>query len=82
MSLAHLSRIRPKKGVIFAIVVCTLVVLACTPGPKHQACVTDDECKDALGKAAYCMRSRCVECVSHATCGVGRRWVDGACAGT
>lgn len=59
--------------------VLALVLLACTPDPRNQACTTDDTCKDDLGKAAYCVRSRCVECVSHATCGEKKRCVDGVC---
>lgn len=52
---------------------------SCAPSPKHQACSIDSECKDDYGASAYCMHSRCVECVSSSTCKGGERCVNGSC---
>lgn len=54
-------------------------VQACTPDPRSQACTTDDVCREALGKSAYCVKSRCVECVTSATCGERKHCVSGVC---
>jgi hypothetical protein len=51
----------------------------CTPDPRSQACTTDDVCREALGKTAYCVNSHCVECVTNATCGERKHCVSGVC---
>lgn len=56
-----------------------LVFLSCAPDAKYQACAVDDECKADFGETAYCMRSHCVECVSHASCRDGERCIAGMC---
>ena len=69
----------PRFPAWIALTLCVLALIACASKPRSQACTTDDVCRDELGKSAYCFQAHCVECVSHATCGSGKRCVDGAC---
>lgn len=63
---------------------CLLIVLAaltpqCAPEPNHQACSNDGDCPDAERGRAYCVHSRCVECITRASCGPHRSCVKGEC---
>jgi hypothetical protein len=77
--MEHFRRVFLGTRVHFALLPIAMLVVSCTPNPRNQACTTDDVCREALGKTAYCLRSHCVECVSHATCGERKHCVDGAC---
>lgn len=55
-------------NVIHTVIVAAFTAIACAPQPKFQACHDDNDCKESVGKSAYCIRSRCVECVSSASC--------------
>jgi hypothetical protein len=54
-----------------ATVLVSAVLLAngCSTGPKYAPCSNDGDCKEA--RYPYCMQSRCVECVSRASCNGG-----------
>lgn len=54
-------------------------LLGCAPEPKFQACHDDTDCKTAVGESSYCIRSRCVECVSSASCPRNEECIEGAC---
>jgi hypothetical protein len=65
-------------NVTHALIVGLLVLLSCASNPKHQTDTIDDDCKDNLTNTVYRMRMHREECVSLATFGEGRRFVDGA----
>lgn len=41
----------------------------CAPSPAYARCSNDGDCKEP--RYPYCMQSRCVECVSRASCNGG-----------
>jgi hypothetical protein len=63
--------------VFAAVMACSLV--SCAPEPRLQSCHDDGDCKELVGKASYCVRQRCVECVSSSACPAHTACVAGLC---
>lgn len=67
-----------------AVVVAALLVAggvslaACAPAPKSVPCSNDGECAAKGDEFAFCLESRCVECVGRGSCR-GHPCVDGVC---
>jgi hypothetical protein len=51
----------------------------CAPAARSANCSNDGECSDADSGRAYCVQSRCVECVTNAACGDHKRCAAGSC---
>jgi hypothetical protein len=51
----------------------------CTSGPRSANCTNDGQCADSDEGRAYCVNSRCVECVTNAACGPHKRCAAGSC---
>lgn len=56
-----------------------LVVSSCGPEARFAACRNDSECPDAEHGRAYCVRRRCVECITRASCGPHKECSEGRC---
>jgi hypothetical protein len=54
-------------------------VLTQCAGAEGAACRNDGACRERGGKFRYCYRSKCVECVSSASCGYDFMCVRGEC---
>jgi hypothetical protein len=50
----------------------------CAPA-QVPSCGNDHECESLGANFHYCLNARCVECVTSAACGAGRRCGGGAC---
>lgn len=57
-----------------------LSAASCAPAPRDIACDNDGECQRLDRDLTYCLGARCVECISHASCGDGNQCIDGKCA--
>ncbi|WP_437668743.1 hypothetical protein [Sorangium sp. So ce131] len=53
--------------------------VGCAPEPENLPCSSDSACRRLDDDLAYCVNSRCVECLSSAICGAGNQCVDGRC---
>jgi hypothetical protein len=66
-------------GLDVAATMLALLIMACMPEPKYQPCHDDGDCKESLGESAYCVRSRCVQCVTSAACSGHEICLRGMC---
>jgi len=60
-------------------VLLSLATLECAPNARSARCENDGDCPDATHGRAYCVHSRCVECVTSSSCGAHRRCAEGQC---
>lgn len=58
--------------------VTALVFFGCAPSPRDVPCRNDGECAAKSDRFAFCLQSRCVECVGRGSCG-GSPCNDGVC---
>lgn len=56
----------------------TAVFFGCAPSPQDVPCRNDGECAAKSDRFAFCLQSRCVECVGRGSCG-GSPCNDGVC---
>lgn len=56
-----------------------LLAVGCTPGVNVAPCRNDSDCPDADRGRAYCVRQRCVECITRASCGPHMTCTEGQC---
>ena len=56
-----------------------LVFSGCGAGARYTRCTNAGDCPAPAGQAAYCLQSRCVECVGSSSCGEGNLCIDGKC---
>ena len=54
------------------------VFFGCAPSPQDVPCRNDGECAAKSDRFAFCLQSRCVECVGRGSCG-GSPCNDGEC---
>jgi hypothetical protein len=69
----------PARGVRLLWLALGLLTTQCFPDAKRQACRIDADCPDAERGRAYCVQSRCVECITRASCGPHMTCVKGEC---
>lgn len=63
-----------------ALVAAGALFSGCAPEPRNVPCSNDAQCAEANEDFRYCLQSRCVECVTSASCGEGNVCDDGECA--
>lgn len=54
------------------------VFFGCAPSPQDVPCRNDGECAAKSDRFAFCLQSRCVECVGRGSCD-GHACRDGLC---
>jgi hypothetical protein len=60
------------------VVIAAVASLGCGPA-SAPSCRNDAECRRADDTLRYCVRNRCVECVTKAACGPHRTCAEGRC---
>jgi hypothetical protein len=74
------SRRRVSRSYLTVWLAALVVALShCAPDPRTVHCSNDASCKERGGDYNYCVNGRCVECVTNAACGPGRRCSVGTC---
>jgi hypothetical protein len=67
-----------KRWILAGTMLATSLVYNCGPAAS-PSCANDAECKRIDEKLHYCVRNRCVECVTKAACGPGLTCSLGRC---